>query len=506
MSQRKEISLPDGKTYVTVEEIPELIAGALYPEADDHSEMTVSYLIKTKVGDDALHDHGTVLTPEDRNYLQKIWRDLPAYRDGVTETEWPAYAAAFDAAADKPEWQPTPVWNNPQLIGPMMRMNAKEEHEKSLGKAIRAGKLMTRSHAMVPFTPLEGAVPIARVPIDDFTRYVAEFGIRVRVVGPESGVSSGRRSIGAVARGIALNLKRDACAAGHDIDAEILKTQILADIQRLADEGAISPRTDTMGARAQRPSPIDPTWTLPRSDLEVVLQYVRRDVKSKKNYLQELLAYRTSGRYTLKQAADFISTEGGEDYNRILKRLEAGARHDELPMYPPGSNQRLDYGPKPRRASCVRNFYEEAYWNDLNTWLGAYEARITSRFPRPLGESTTAVPVIQDTALNPIDRRAAKAASISANYRPSPKLVRERQDLLDPPIDKAIVAAGRDDYAAVYPHLKQLALKEEPPFTGAVDEGGALAYTDSNNKPRSLTRDALAKRLKRRIKTSANRR
>jgi hypothetical protein len=47
--------------------------------------------------------------------------------------------------------------------------------------------------------------------------------------------------------------------------------------------------------------------------------------------------------------------------------------------------------------------------------------------------------------------------------------------------------------------LKNLALAgDAPPFTGGVD-GSALVYTNANNQIARLTRDALSKRLKRRL-------
>jgi hypothetical protein len=85
----------------------------------------------------------------------------------------------------------------------------------------------------------------------------------------------------------------------------------------------------------------------------------------------------------LRQAAEFIELEGGENYKSILERLTTAALNDELPMYLPGENLRHDYGPKPRKRLCVRDFYDQTYWNDLNAWLVQYEPRITCQFPQP---------------------------------------------------------------------------------------------------------------------------
>lgn len=72
-----------------------------------------------------------------------------------------------------------------------------------------------------------------------------------------------------------------------------------------------------------------------------------------------------------------------------------------------------------------------------------------------------------------------------------------RRNNLDPAIDKAIKQAESHELADVYLKLKALAIDEEKPFTGALD-GDALCYTDDNNQPAKLPKEALGKRLKRR--------
>jgi len=78
-----------------------------------------------------------------------------------------------------------------------------------------------------------------------------------------------------------------------------------------------------------------------------------------------------------------------------------------------------------------------------------------------------------------------------------------RRDALDPAIDKAVELAGGLHHPAVWLQLKELALAGTLPFTGAVD-GNALAYTSANNRIRIkwLNRDALRKRLERRLQMS----
>jgi hypothetical protein len=97
--------------------------------------------------------------------------------------------------------------------------------------------------------------------------------------------------------------------------------------------------------------------------------------------------------------------------------------------------------------------------------------------------------------------RDGRAAQVRSQAEPAaPPRENSRRDALDPVIDKAIALAGGSyDAAAVWLQLKNLALDgDAPPFTGGVD-GSALVYTNANNQIARLTRDALSKRLKRRL-------
>ena len=86
------------------------------------------------------------------------------------------------------------------------------------------------------------------------------------------------------------------------------------------------------------------------------------------------------GRYTLRQAAKLLA-ETGEREDEIRKALVEAASRNELPMYEPGKQIRYRYGPGFHKT--VRDFYEEAHWNDLNRWLSQHEPRVNFRFPPP---------------------------------------------------------------------------------------------------------------------------
>ena len=85
-------------------------------------------------------------------------------------------------------------------------------------------------------------------------------------------------------------------------------------------------------------------------------------------------------------------------------------------------------------------------------------------------------------------------ATVATHAGPNTTVHKLRTNSLDAPIQKAIKQAGSTDTAPVFVRLKELALSGELPFTGLV-EGGALCYTDDNDRPATLTKKQLVKRL-----------
>lgn len=140
-------------------------------------------------------------------------------------------------------------------------------------------------------------------------------------------------------------------------------------------------------------------------------------------------------------------------------------------------------------------------WN--NTQAGAWIADMTQpsgmrhkRGPSWMFPTVTpaakvgAVPVEQ--AANPT---AAKVeAGAGTTPAPATRTNKLRRNNLDPAIDKAINMAGNMELADVYLQLKELAISGEKPFTGEVT-GDMLHYTNDENKPDTLSKEQLRKRL-----------
>jgi hypothetical protein len=175
-----------------------------------------------------------------------------------------------------------------------------------------------------------------------------------------------------------------------------------------------------------------------------------------------------AGRYTLAEAARAIAIASAMDGDRqrLLGALRHAASSMALPVYSEGKTQRRAQDQMPALQDV------EAYWDDLNKWLDEHEPRIGFRFPE-------------------------LPSKANARLAADPKS-RERRDILDPVIDRAIDAAGATDTAAVWLQLKELALSSTSPFDGTIEVDGSLSYTSIKNTKSLFAKDALAKRLKRR--------
>lgn len=92
------------------------------------------------------------------------------------------------------------------------------------------------------------------------------------------------------------------------------------------------------------------------------------------------------GRYTLEEAISFLESplvlieDEAEFYDRdIGGKLRAAVISGVLPVYWPGKNIRYVYDPS--TPFCIREYFEEAYWYDLNKWLADELPKVNLSFP-----------------------------------------------------------------------------------------------------------------------------
>lgn len=83
-----------------------------------------------------------------------------------------------------------------------------------------------------------------------------------------------------------------------------------------------------------------------------------------------------SGRYKLEDAAKTIGKATGESETMFLERFEKAVADKSLPVFWPGSKVRHE-------SLTVREWYDEAYWDDLNSCLEILFPRLDWRFPEP---------------------------------------------------------------------------------------------------------------------------
>lgn len=105
--------------------------------------------------------------------------------------------------------------------------------------------------------------------------------------------------------------------------------------------------------------------------------------------VQEILKA-ARGRYTLREAAQLIAQDTGEREDTMTQKLLEAVKMKQLPTFEPGRLVVIEYGNGPGKLRAIRDFYEECYWDDLNKWLSANEARVSFRFPAPQSQSEQA--------------------------------------------------------------------------------------------------------------------
>ncbi len=128
----------------------------------------------------------------------------------------------------------------------------------------------------------------------------------------------------------------------------------------------------------------------------------------KEQYRQQAQWKVEHGRYTLEEASKLFAQNGDARADELLKSLVEAANSGVLPMHEPGKTDRYVYGVG--KHEIVREFYEETYWDDLNSWLERERPRIRFRFLTP---SIANSDLLRETVYNggPIDWRYWSALS-----------------------------------------------------------------------------------------------
>lgn len=103
--------------------------------------------------------------------------------------------------------------------------------------------------------------------------------------------------------------------------------------------------------------------------------------------------HKTTGRYTIEEAAKYISIQTEEHEVTIQNTLVSAIKAGNLDRYAPDSEVKYTN-------DKIRVYYEEVFWNDLNSWLKINEPRLSCVFPDGKRTPVTAKKHIYKGAFN----------------------------------------------------------------------------------------------------------
>lgn len=177
------------------------------------------------------------------------------------------------------------------------------------------------------------------------------------------------------------------------------------------------------------------------------------------------------GRFTIREAAEFLSQEGRVRVEDMEAALIEAVKKGLLYTYELGHDQKY-------QSETVRSFYEELHWDDLNRWLSEHQPRIAWRFPAPVSASSL------------------KNEEVSGGQS-SPRTARRRADAISADIEAAIEEIGVDWTADGV--MRKLISWAGKAGTSIISQAGSeVIWRGANGKEGKLTMSALKKRLDRR--------
>lgn len=182
-----EIILPAGTERVTVREIPELFATAIFPEVPRGTPRQVVDVKKMPLTEhNKLHWCGrgvqpfpVRLTAED---IAELWPSLPKLRLPIDEDKWQPYADAF-ARSNIIDWDLRVITEDPELVRIIVSEVTKEKRWQGIKDAVRNGELIPRSpitHMPEP-DAIGEALKDCFVFVENLREYAARDGIIVSV-------------------------------------------------------------------------------------------------------------------------------------------------------------------------------------------------------------------------------------------------------------------------------------------------------------------------------------
>ena len=165
------------KPFLTVREIPELTARAIYPAAI--AGRVVTGILKQSCEDSMPASRPVPLDDAEMATVGAIWAHLPTISFPLHELQWWRYADAFEHAGHPPTWRIHPLWSGADHNQSILRLSLEQEHAAQLSAAIERGEIQARN----PLTFLAENFTVgdagldALVSDDDVIKFAAMMGI-----------------------------------------------------------------------------------------------------------------------------------------------------------------------------------------------------------------------------------------------------------------------------------------------------------------------------------------
>jgi len=169
LNKKNAVALPDGdyiQPWALVEAMTNAVAGIPENTGD------LFFLYEKQLASGVRHD----LALEDLAYLERLWGSLPPLRSSMTRAEFAPYLAAFDAAADRPDWTPAPTFHDGKHVAVSAWNAAKVEFRNAVVNDIASGALPALSKLHRPVLNYYDAAGIRR---GDAVAYLAQMHLEV---------------------------------------------------------------------------------------------------------------------------------------------------------------------------------------------------------------------------------------------------------------------------------------------------------------------------------------
>jgi hypothetical protein len=172
------VILPAGTSFVLVDQISSLIANALHPKPED-AACVIKEIRKISLMTLDQDSISYPLTAADSELLLSICGTVPQAGERISKLEWTKYVATVERSERRPSWGLGATWTDVALNNSILRAAARARHMALLRDAFAERTLVSTDRAGIP--TLGRISPNARIGVRHFSKYAAQFNVRVIV-------------------------------------------------------------------------------------------------------------------------------------------------------------------------------------------------------------------------------------------------------------------------------------------------------------------------------------